>query len=1471
MSMYLDREEQRQAGFAGTFAIGSYGAGRRDRGHVEKAREGFMRACGRLGFGVTKRLEGTGTHEDVERGITQFERYQALRKIFYWTGHGLSQQDDYYLACGDSYLDGPGDTVVPARSVNVDSLVGRLKSQTSEVLIVIDACYSQSLLAWIRQRFLVNEFTGKEAAGSGFALVCTAGVERTVDEGQWADWLEAVLDDPATMVDERVHPFQESVPYVPFSYLMKAVNSAAADDGVEDPSRLPAFAEIRLLDGAFLHNPYFNEGRLPRTAVRPAEHDATFLEELDSRFVRSLAGDARTRSMLQFTGRLTALSRMVKWQESHASGLLAVTGPAGSGKTTLLSRLAHLSIPRYLDSLDSPPPLDAQPRPGSIHAALPCFGKTLHELCADLCHALEPLGIEPPAHGDLTPDACVAQVAALAQKAGVLNLVFDGLDEAAAGQAHDIARDLLNRLAASPGVKVLVGTRVQPRRVLPGRVLEETLYEALDQTVPALALDLDKDADGDIARYAEAVLSAEGSPYARPEADGERSRAATRIARHSSRLFLVADLSARALAGLRTPLSADRLDDFLHAGNVQLKERITAEIRHLDPDGSYGLEPLLRPLALAQGSGLPLTDVWLAMANALRRDGSRKLTDQQLRNLPRIARGSLITKVADDEGDEIYRFQHPSFGSHLLADTAAEQRAWHSTVFAALNELCQEDWGSAGTYIQRHLGAHAALGGPGELEYLINTADYLLHADPDVMLPLVVPLVPDSDRADLYRRVAGTFRHRPAAADRWALLSATALAGHPRALDHMEPPPSVLWKDIWTDAGPEPFHQSWQGPAGGACAVSWSPAAGGLISASGRGEIVTHLADTGRRVRVHQPKSDPGTGRVPLRNVAELGRGHRRTVVGLDGSNVHIWPGNRRLPRQSFFWGGSPDSLSASEFGGTAHVAAADGHRVWLWQWPVEAGPSTRGLRHALIPVRARRVTLLPLADRHFLLAGGHDTVTLHEFAWRPREGDSPLGPETLLAQDVEPVLAVAAVVQGDNGAWLAAADGIHVRVWRLTAEGYGQPVVEHALEIESGARGIAVGHAGDTPLLAIQEQGRIRVRRIADQHPYFSFSAGDQHASLAFDPEGTGRLAVADGSAVRVLQTTPGQAGGDGARGRPHRERVIVHLATGDDGRHLLCRVSHRTVLLTLHRSNDSREAAAPLVLDGHPKQVTAVSALRTGACWTVASVTGGTVHIWRVADDLKAPVKEDEFDMGADPGESVSAVGVAVVGGQMLAFAPLGQELRCWATAAGQTRQWRPVSPMSLQGGASIDWTGSVSANGRTWLAANGVTSIGLWELSRLDGSPVVRTVRTPLQAQAVAVGGHLEGTEFVPLLAWLSSDGRVRVARCDRSRPEGDKLKGDFSQATSLVFTGGRRRPLLLVCGGGSTAVAIWDVVGKRWLSPGDVPDRGYQVERAAAAFDDSGITLMLQGRNRCDQLFLGRKRLAERMGISSFQFS
>jgi hypothetical protein len=592
----LSRERARDAlragGTVGALAVHTYDRpeGRQVLRHIDAETARFVDLTrDRLGFGeVLNRPDGL-THDRIEVWLEDFLARRAERKILYWTGHGVVDDEGaFHLACRDSWADGPFD---PSRSFALTDLVDRVleAGNPAHTLLVLDACSSHEHLRQALVRAVSKERATVAAAyensTSGFAVIGTSGVGETILEGQWLAWLTKVLNKPDLVVADHSRPMHRSALYISVPYLVEAIDREAAAEGLATRDERPGFETVRQLPNNFLHNPHFGgdeddgDGTGTKRWVGPAVlvEDAPLPWAEESPFLLQEGGLLER----EFTGRHVALSRLVRWLDTVSHGMQVVTGPGGSGKTALLGMLGLLSVARRRERLDPPPAPQICPRPGTVHALVSCRDRSLAEVTGAVWKALAAFGARPSAPDSAhDPGRCAEAVGALVPRVGALNLVFDGLDEAMPGQSPDIARHLLNRLARTPGVKVVVGTRPRPRRQLAGPVPAETLLDVLEQTAAPLALDEDDDTRQDIASMAEAVLAAEG-PYAGRRRLLARRESAELLAEGSGGLFVVARLIAGQLIRGERPLAQGELVTELRRSGSGLEPWVRREVEHL--------------------------------------------------------------------------------------------------------------------------------------------------------------------------------------------------------------------------------------------------------------------------------------------------------------------------------------------------------------------------------------------------------------------------------------------------------------------------------------------------------------------------------------------------------------------------------------------------------------------------------------------------------------------------------------------------------------------------------------------------------------------------------------------------------------------------------------------------------------------------------------------------------------------------
>ncbi|MFE4820567.1 AAA family ATPase [Streptomyces sp. NPDC056704] len=1468
----------RAEGLVATVVVDTYDnpnrqGGREILSHVGEARRKFTRlVCPGLGFGVQLRLDEAGSsRQHLWTGVEEFRAHGARRKILYWTGHGVDLgEKGYYLACRDSWAEGSFDG---GRAIALTELVDCLLAPgvEAETLLVVDACSSHGHLPQALNRALSKD---RETVGTayrerehGFVVIGTSGVGRAIPEGRWVDWLDEALADPGVRMADYVRPLEPSALYLPVEYLREAVDQRAAASGLDQAEERPGYVEVHSLPNSFLHNPYYNEDDQPhRTAQLHGDDAEPWLRT--EHFGLEDGGDLEQ----IFAGRHGALSRLVRWLDTHSQGLLAVTGPAGSGKTALLGRLALMSVPKKCERLDPPPPPQVRPRPGTIHAVISCHGQSLVTLTRALWQVLTAFDeMAPLPEGATTTTTCLVAIDALVRSRGSLNVIFDGLDEAMPEQAHEIARHLLNPLARSRGVKVVVGTRPQPRQQAAYREPEETLLETLDQTAPALALDEDDETERDIARMVETVL-ATGSSWAGVEAREERHRAAERIAEESGRLFLVARLMAAELVREHARISEEQLVERIRAGGAGLRERLAQEIRYLGSAGALRAEELLRPLALVQGRGLlaarrPDRRLWLTLANCLRNPASEELTEGALSAVLKRAVGSVVTAQRESTEARSYRLAHPSYGAYLLESARLDPGEGHRRVVETLSAHDEADWDAAHPYVLRYLGAHAAQSGSRSLESLFADPHFLVRTDPDVMLPLVTPLLRESEGAALYARVADRFRFHTEVVERKAILRAAAFVSHRDGLYRMLLTRAgfleLPWRELWTDAPPEPLELRWPAPLGGARAIAWTTSDGGQrISVGGQGEVVVQDARTGKRLLTRRTGDDRGVRRTALTEVRETGAGSRRVTVASDSGVLSFWVGPERTPAQAYQWGGAPHSLTLERCDDVVLAMAADGRMIWAWRWPYRERPADGGL--ADVPgVAADRIALAALGGRRFLLVA-HRGVTLWEVHPQAPHGSGLLGDSWVLSGEGAPAYATAALPDGESRTWLAVADGQTATVWRLSApvgtlapgssSARRPPDWEETLTVDTTARGITLGHLADQPLIALHEGATIRVRGILDTALACSFelSSPREPEALAFDPAGSGLLAAGDGPDVRLLDVASALRAVRRARRRGHYQRALVALAASGepDGPTLLCQVWGGDVLVGLQP--ESRPGAGVQTLLHHEESVAAVRALWHHDHWIVAVAAGRQVRIWRLSAQLDERKQDNPLELEDDPGVPVPGLGLTSAGDAVRLFVPERGEVTCWEipreTAGARAGRRRAGA---VYAGVTVMWScASAMRDGRTWLVTHAGDGFRLWE-STPDGLAAASGILGAGTVTVDAVLGEYHVDEqSVPLVAWAEGE-RVRIAEWTGRRWKPTDLTVPRPGPAALRFSGTPDRPLLLVCGGTHT-LSVWDMRNGVWVDELAVPYRGFDVETADAVSTApaGGITLALQGSRRCD---------------------
>ncbi|WP_406221600.1 caspase family protein [Streptomyces canus] len=775
--------------------------------------------------------DGTRTSDDV--------------LVLYFSGHGASAEDGRHYLC--TRETDPGrflTTGVPTE--DLARLI--VTSPVRTVLVVLDACYSEhgtndSLLAVLRAA--ESAATGTSSDGSsGLWLISASRRVEEADEGAFTGALTAAMEDEALG-----GPLQ---PYLWSEELLGAVNARLAAAGHAQRARLHAFDVSGPCPA--LPNPRYVPG-LPNELT--VEEQRRFVADPEH-WMAKARGGAESADGWYFTGRNAATEAVVGHLTATESprGFVFVTGGPGSGKSALLGRIVTLADPLMRRGTSARFRAEAGKLPvGAVDVAVHARGRTLPDIVAEIAEAV----------GTPTTDAATL-LSQLRERQQRLTVVVDALDEAA--EPTEITSGLLIQLA-------VLGGRSDVRLVVGGRPHLRSLF---GQTTPRTDVDLDSDTyfdRNDVADYVERYVRTEpGSPYrADPAAAAEAARA---VAVRADRTFLIAYVYARLFAASATPVDITG-DEWARPG--QLDDVLRADIDRLGPDAQRARD-LLRPLAYAEGAGLPWERLWAPLASAV---AGRTYTDDDIRWL--LSAGGSYVIEALEAGRSVYRLYHQAFADYLRLgrDAAADQRAITDCLVALVPVSGPEedtDWGVAHPYVLRNLAVHAARG--GLLDGLMTEPGFLACTD-HVRLASVLHLV----RSRRGRATVHAFQQveaRMAAAPAPDRLSYLQMAARQRGMDWLSDgvervPVDRPWTVPWTQW--ESAYPSRQFGRLGAPA-----AAVAVMAVDGRPVVVAcDLLGRVRRWDLATGEELPGPrspATAPYQAVALLVRGATAWVVALE-------------------------------------------------------------------------------------------------------------------------------------------------------------------------------------------------------------------------------------------------------------------------------------------------------------------------------------------------------------------------------------------------------------------------------------------------------------------------------------------------------------------------------------------------------------------------------------------------------------
>ncbi|WP_327397403.1 hypothetical protein [Streptomyces phaeochromogenes] len=499
-----------------------------------------------------------------------------------------------------------------------------------------------------------------------------------------------------------------------------------------------------------------------------------------------------------FAGRQKALNRIVSWL-THPGGCrpgLVLSGRPGSGKTAVLGLIATLANPRYQSHVpadrvgvgaDTIPPANCFDR---VRYAAGLSAKEVADALESARHVAQgepPSGASSEGSGGAT-----------------LTVLIDAVDEAADPQL--LIDTVLKPRLRDGTVRMVLGIRTE---------LANQLSDLCE------TIDLDGDcADQDALRshVEHVLLQATASSPLRGASPDIVSQVVEGLVRVAGPSFLIGRLLAQMLAG--RPAIPDLASDW-ESELPQLPGKILEQdlTERLGPEQAERAFDLLRPLAFAEGRGLPDEDIWVGLAVRLT-DPRREYDYDDLMWLREYV-GSYAVRSSD--GDHmVYQPHHITLSEYLRAPT--DQQEVHRRFVDFLLEHTPvrpdgtRDWSRASFYTRSYLATHIAkAGGHEALAQLLLDPGYLLCADPYRLLGALANRRPaaDSPMEELrtaigaYRQAALDFRRLPPALHPAALDLAARSHRASTLLSRMPPVPETsAWRARWVNMAP-PRHSGY--------------------------------------------------------------------------------------------------------------------------------------------------------------------------------------------------------------------------------------------------------------------------------------------------------------------------------------------------------------------------------------------------------------------------------------------------------------------------------------------------------------------------------------------------------------------------------------------------------------------------------------------------------------------------------------
>ncbi|MGW1564474.1 caspase family protein [Streptomyces sp. NPDC002144] len=1354
-----------------------------DRPGLEQAREAIIELfTGQLGYRHQSALGLDPTGGQLTDHLRKFCKSADRREddlvAVYVSGHGevLEDEGDHVLYTSDTDPEDTTYTSLPtvrlAQAILRDTPVRRL-------LLMLDTCYSgqggnelaAAALDRIGQQW-------RNATGAGLVIISSAQAHEQAKTGMFPQLFTDAVSSWATAGHG---PQTLSV-----STVVEHMNNS--------PER-PGCQRINLtlvgLSGeppAFLTNPRRDSALtgVDLAIQHAAEFDAQARRrdtELTTRLLMRAMGssDPRLRNWW-FTGRKQVLAEVTAWLRdpgSNNSGACrVVTAGPGSGKTAVLGLIAVLSHPEHrltvpTRSLELSERL--MPDEDSVDGAIYAQNLTDADVLSGLAAAAR---LRANTVGELLL-ALETQ-----QRPRPFTALIDALDEAATPDSlcSQIVRPLIQY--GNGRIRLLLGTRPY-------------LLDLLG-VGPATPSYREQVIDLDDHRYADPkalqIYTIRNLLDAHPDSPyRQHPVAATGVAQAVSAAagtsFLVARITAGTLAAADTVVD-DPTDPAWRAtlprqAGVAMRNDLT---RRLGNDAQRATD-LLRPLAFAEGQGLPWEDIWAPLASEI---SGRPYTNADLMWLRRNA-GAYVVE-ATENGRSAYRLYHQALVEHLRdgTDPTSIHAAYVNVLIQAVPYRADgtRDWSRAHPYTLTYLAFHAAAA--GHLDELLAHDGYLVHAAPRSLTPHLHHVRSQTARqtAVIYRSSVPPLVHATPDQRRQILATGAASAGaadlHERLTRDMPP---GAWAPRWAFGGLShpALRDTYTGHTREVHAVACTVLDDRPVVVTGGSDNTVRVWDLATGQQLGQPLTGHTHGVSAMACTVLDDR--PVAVTGGDDNTVRVW-----------------DLATGQQLG-----EPLTGHTGWVYA-----------------------VACTVLDDRPVAVTGGFDnTVRVWDLATGQQLGE-PLTGHT------RGVYAVACTVLDGAAVAVTGGDDNTVRVWDLaTGQQIGQPLTGHTGWVYA----VACTVLDDRPVAVTGgDDNTVRVWDLATGQQIGQPLTGHTRGVYAVACTVLDGAAVAvtgdDDGAVRVWDLATGQQLGQPLTGHTHGVSAVactvldgaaVAVTGDDDGTVRVWNLAtgswDMTISEPLTGHTGTVYAVACTVLDGAAVAVTGDDdgAVRV---WDLATgqqigqpLTGhtGTVHVvaCTVLDGAAVAVTGGEdgtvrmWDLatGQQIGQplashtgTVHVVACTVLDGAVVAVIGDDDTVRVWDLATGQ-QLGEPLTghtnvvfavACAVLDGAAVAVTGDHDGTVRVWDLATG------------------QQIHKPLT-------GHTDGVSAVactvldgkPLAVTGDGGGTVRVWDLATGQQLGQPLTGHTREVHAVACTVLDGKPLAVTGDGGGT-VMVWDLI-------------------------------------------------------------